>query len=309
NDQELDGLVMSHYENEAQTLTTGTEANLLKFKEIIGWMNEEEEERWSEIKRTFKRNLLFQGADEADPMSRILVTLSTFYEGLDSIKAVLESGISRMDKPKGRAAEPPETRVAFSEETMRGMKDLLSAMKSALAMGMEERAKEAPEAAISLAPDTMKQIDRLVGVMKTALGKALKQSAPAPALSIPEKMEVVAEVPDVIRLVLEKQFDVMDSWMKPALHETVRQTDTIEKLMREMEAMKASYKGVIREKGNFDEAIVYYTCASGDEGTTLQLAVDEGDEKAARSKLNAALYAQRARAVKDMLAMTKCMVS
>ncbi|MCP4694308.1 MAG: AAA family ATPase, partial [Desulfobacterales bacterium] len=74
NDQELDGLVMSHYENEAQTLTTGTEANLLKFKELVGWMEEEEEDRWSEIKRGFKRNLLFRGADEADPMSRVLVT-------------------------------------------------------------------------------------------------------------------------------------------------------------------------------------------------------------------------------------------
>src|SRR5690606_4712135 len=34
NEKELDILIMSHYEGEAQTLTTGAEANLLKFKEI-----------------------------------------------------------------------------------------------------------------------------------------------------------------------------------------------------------------------------------------------------------------------------------
>ena len=33
NDQELQTLIFSHYENEAQTLTTGAEANLLKFRE------------------------------------------------------------------------------------------------------------------------------------------------------------------------------------------------------------------------------------------------------------------------------------
>src|SRR5690606_11536668 len=36
NEKELQILINSHYESEAQTLTTGAEANLLKFKEIIG---------------------------------------------------------------------------------------------------------------------------------------------------------------------------------------------------------------------------------------------------------------------------------
>ncbi len=78
---------------------------------------------------------------------------------------------------------------------------------------------------------------------------------------VPSSTERLAETDEAIRLVLKKQFDVMDGWMKPALYETIRQTDTIEKLMREVEGLKASYKGVIREKGNFDEAIVYYTTA------------------------------------------------
>ncbi|MCP4683214.1 MAG: AAA family ATPase, partial [Desulfobacterales bacterium] len=59
NDEELTTLVLSHYENEAQTLTTGTESNLLKFKELTGWLNDDEDKRWHEIKKGFKKIQLF----------------------------------------------------------------------------------------------------------------------------------------------------------------------------------------------------------------------------------------------------------
>ena len=35
NDQEVQDLVLDHYKSESQTLTTGAEANFLKFKELI----------------------------------------------------------------------------------------------------------------------------------------------------------------------------------------------------------------------------------------------------------------------------------
>ncbi len=41
NDDELDSLILSHYEGESQTLTSGAEANMLKFKEIIGKLTSE----------------------------------------------------------------------------------------------------------------------------------------------------------------------------------------------------------------------------------------------------------------------------
>jgi len=42
NDDELNELLMTHFENQAQTLTTGAEANLLKFKDMTGRLAEEE---------------------------------------------------------------------------------------------------------------------------------------------------------------------------------------------------------------------------------------------------------------------------
>jgi hypothetical protein len=47
-------LILDHYRGESQTLTTGTEANFLKFKELIGDLTESELKRWNEIKKQCK---------------------------------------------------------------------------------------------------------------------------------------------------------------------------------------------------------------------------------------------------------------
>ncbi|WPP51642.1 DNA repair ATPase [Catalinimonas niigatensis] len=56
NEAELQSLIMSHYESEAQTLTTGAEANLLKFKEMTKRISGAETQRWQEIKTIFLKN-------------------------------------------------------------------------------------------------------------------------------------------------------------------------------------------------------------------------------------------------------------
>ena len=45
-DEEVELLIIDHYENESQTLTDGAEANLLKFRELEGSLTSEESERW-----------------------------------------------------------------------------------------------------------------------------------------------------------------------------------------------------------------------------------------------------------------------
>ena len=95
NEQELMDLVLDHYKGESQTLTTGAEANFLKFKQLIGVMSEEEEERWEEIKRTFGRNQYLQGGDQNDPVSRVVSQLSLFSGGLESIQDTLKEELSK----------------------------------------------------------------------------------------------------------------------------------------------------------------------------------------------------------------------
>ena len=97
NEQELMDLVLDHYKGESQTLTTGAEANFLKFKQLIGVMTDEEAGRWEEIKRTFGRNQYLQGGDQNDPVSRVVSQLSLFSGGLESIQDTLKEGLS-MDR-------------------------------------------------------------------------------------------------------------------------------------------------------------------------------------------------------------------
>lgn len=90
NDAELKSMIMAHYEGESQTLTTGSEANLLKFKELNGWLSSSEAERWDDIKATFSKNKVFKGLNEANPMVQVLAKLGDFVDGIEGIKRVLE---------------------------------------------------------------------------------------------------------------------------------------------------------------------------------------------------------------------------
>lgn len=106
NDAEIEATIQQHYRNEAQTLTKDTEGNLLKFKELTHSSTADEARRWEEIKKTFKKNLLLRGGDERDPVGLVVQQLSAFYEGLDSIKEVLASGLQRQAAPLPPQAQP-----------------------------------------------------------------------------------------------------------------------------------------------------------------------------------------------------------
>lgn len=89
-DNEVTQIVLNHYQNESQTLTTGAEANMLKLKELIGILSEEETARWNEIKKTFVKNKTLKGLGENDRMSQIVALLAQFGDGLEGIKEALK---------------------------------------------------------------------------------------------------------------------------------------------------------------------------------------------------------------------------
>ena len=88
NDAEIEAILMDHYTGEAQTLTTGAEANLLKFKSLFGKLKDSEATRWEEIKKTFNRNQLFSAAGD-DKMAPVILQLTRFNEHLMEIAEAL----------------------------------------------------------------------------------------------------------------------------------------------------------------------------------------------------------------------------
>ena len=89
NEAELMTLILSHYENESQTLTTGAEANMLKFKELNGMLNETETARWKEIKEVFRQNQKIKAAG-GDEFGAVIATLGDFSKGLKGIEDALK---------------------------------------------------------------------------------------------------------------------------------------------------------------------------------------------------------------------------
>jgi DNA repair ATPase/dynein-related subfamily AAA family protein len=91
---EVERLVGDHYVSEAQTLTTGAEANLLKLAELRGRMGDTERARWDEIKREFTRHKRM-GGNADDPVARVTGTLGGIGADLQAIRDVLREGSSR----------------------------------------------------------------------------------------------------------------------------------------------------------------------------------------------------------------------
>ena len=75
-EDELFDLILSSYENDCQTLTSGAEANMLKWKEIVGCLNSNESARWEEIKEIFVRNNSIKGDDKMGQMVRALCDIA-----------------------------------------------------------------------------------------------------------------------------------------------------------------------------------------------------------------------------------------
>lgn len=83
--EEINTLIQAHYDGESQTLTSDAEANLLKLKELAGFINADESNRWNAIKEIFLKNNKFGGLEANDTSGQMLMQLSSFNEHLEAI--------------------------------------------------------------------------------------------------------------------------------------------------------------------------------------------------------------------------------
>jgi hypothetical protein len=104
-EEEVRSLIIDQYRNDSQTLTTGAEANLLKFKELEGILTEDEAARWEDIKKEFGKRKLLGGAGEDDPVARVVAQLQQFNDGIDGIRTGIAEAGREHAKPQTLAAE------------------------------------------------------------------------------------------------------------------------------------------------------------------------------------------------------------
>jgi len=172
NDDEVRGLILDHYRGESQTLTTGAEANLLKFKELVGAQTPEEKARWEDIKKTFKHNTAARGAGgDNDPAGRIVAQLSGFQSGLEGIQKVIADQLAKPPPPL-----PPTPQVVVDMAPVgKGLEALQAALEKQAAK--PQPAPPAPNVTIDLAP-LAQNLEALRATVDQRLGQPTKKVGP-----------------------------------------------------------------------------------------------------------------------------------
>ncbi|RZB15348.1 AAA family ATPase [Streptomyces sp. F001] len=120
NDAELAAVIDDHYSAEAQTLTTGAEANLLKLAELRGTLTDEQAARWADVKTAYVRTQALGGPEDDHPpafgrgdphlaaLARAVAALGLLADRI----AAVESAINRAADPRNLVADPTARHAA-----------------------------------------------------------------------------------------------------------------------------------------------------------------------------------------------------
>lgn len=123
NDDELTRLILTCYQQDAQTLSRDGESNLLKMRDLLGILTEDEANRWKSIKKTFVEKNRMRGLSGDDSTSQFLTSFLGIQDGLDSIRGVLEAVTA--DHRAESTKPPPEPKVIVQHAVPRVMTELI----------------------------------------------------------------------------------------------------------------------------------------------------------------------------------------
>ena len=202
NEKELWTQIYSNYEQDAQTLTTGAESNLLKFRELTGRLNDEQAKRWADIKTTFCRNKLL-GGDTDDKVSQIVRQLNAFGAGLDSIRDTIADSVTTMvtEAKEARPSQAKDPVMQVGQQVLGRMNEVIEAIK---AQGEQMAKAHTEQEDYEKAKQTEKNTHMLVSV-------------------------------------LEEQFRTLETWLIPVHHSDADRVEYFEHLMERFETMVSGY--------------------------------------------------------------------
>jgi len=114
NEDDLLDLIDDHYRGEAQLLTSGTEANLLKLGELRGVLTPEKTARWEAIKSDYQREKA-TGGEDADAGQRIALQINDLTEVMKGQQA---TNVAITNKPSPEFARVLDTLNVTIEQTL-----------------------------------------------------------------------------------------------------------------------------------------------------------------------------------------------
>ncbi len=217
NEQELWTLIFASYEQDAQTLTSGAESNLLKFRELTDRLTDDQARRWADIKRTFNRNLLL-GGDTEDKAAQIVRMLGSFGDGLTAIRETLAAGVGAMSQAAAKPLAEPVTQVD-QQAPLREVVDRLGDMVAAVREKGDGETQQM-QANIHAVVEKMSEV---AAAIKDQQQLFLQQQ------QIHDATEIKQDA-DMLLSVLEEQYKTMQTW----LMRVVRNKEGREKYVQEL---------------------------------------------------------------------------
>ncbi len=220
NDRELDELIYSHYQNQAQTLTTGAEANLLKLEELMGTLDGDRLERWNDIKRTFQRNLLLGSVNDGSQIGQLLAQMTTFSEGLHQIRSAVSQGVKELVSAQGNGNGNETVQVATLREVTRAVSEL-------------------------------GKFNETLETVASSISSAAKKTAPKTSKK-EQTIEVVNKIPNIFADIIRNQFSILQTWIEPIV-ELAKNNPNAQSLQKAAELTERNYKRLIQQIGESDE--------------------------------------------------------
>ncbi|MCA9055460.1 MAG: hypothetical protein KDA75_16580, partial [Planctomycetaceae bacterium] len=232
------------------TLTTGTEANLLKFKELLGILSPEEQSRWDDICRTFKQNVKLRGLGSDDKVGQVIASIGSLSDGLDSIRKAVTSATSDL---AGKPSPVEATVESASQSLSAQLQTLADRLEAGLAnVGkLAERPIQVDLPPLSIPPLEMKWPETLPvapaappahGVQGSVGNGDEESSGQSDTSSLPDRITVVNRLPKTIYNVLEHQFNLMQGWLKPIAEMAIAQQGEIKQLRPMVEECLKHYR-------------------------------------------------------------------
>jgi hypothetical protein len=200
-----------------------------------------------------------RGIGSDDKVGQVIATLSTFNDGLDSIRKAVTEGVMRLSETNGQEeVDPTDEHIAAAVGKMEGLGAGLAALSDRLSDGLAQIARLADRPVhIAVPPIDVKWPE-------TPLVAAAPRTAPAAAASglptvetddagsstemtRPDRITIVNRLPRTMMNVLEQQFELMQGWMRPLLEMSTDQRTELAELRPMVEDCLKHYRVLLRK--------------------------------------------------------------
>ena len=231
-------------------------------------MSPEDQERWDDIKRTFKQNVKMRGIGSDDKVGQVIATLSTFSDGLAAIQKAVSQGVMTLAAKETRDQESPQL-MAEAGKLNTSLESLAARLSENLAAMLQLAGRpiqvDMPEIVLpdikmpdfTIPPIEMQWPENMPTAPSRRSQRASKcDKSMIPATTVdsgddaddqpmPDRITVVNKLPRTVMNVMESQFRLMQDWIKPLSEGSRLQRAEFDELRKTVQECLRNYEALL----------------------------------------------------------------